>query len=305
MDRIPETWKPYFALAVGHPERDRDFLVERSPRTTIDDITCPLLVIQGQNDPRVVERESHDLVEDLRGQGKARRLPRLRGRGARRAQAAEPRSLLRHDRRVLLRAPGLRPLLGSPRPRGRPTRGDAVRGLTMLVLVLGLALVGAGCGGDDDEACRRLGGHDAHRDDRHGRDDDRRRRTTTTRTTTSSGLASEECQELVEASPSLERGVRGRGIGYRRASRTPLSSSTSSPQPRRTRSAPTSRCSRMRTRRTPTCSAASTSTRARRPTPRLSREIQQAIAAVDQAEVTAAPSGCRPGRPRTAEPESG
>ena len=29
----------------------------------IDDIACPLLVIQGQNDPRVVERESHDLVE--------------------------------------------------------------------------------------------------------------------------------------------------------------------------------------------------------------------------------------------------
>jgi dipeptidyl aminopeptidase/acylaminoacyl peptidase len=70
MDRIPETWKTYFALAVGHPDRDRDFLVERSPRTTIDDITCPLLVIQGQNDPRVVERESRDVVEELRGKGR-------------------------------------------------------------------------------------------------------------------------------------------------------------------------------------------------------------------------------------------
>jgi len=29
-----------------------------------------LLVIQGQNDPRVVERESHALVERLRAQGK-------------------------------------------------------------------------------------------------------------------------------------------------------------------------------------------------------------------------------------------
>ena len=56
MDRIPETWKPYFALAVGDPEKDRDFLVDRSPRTYIDDLACPLLVIQGQNDPRVVER---------------------------------------------------------------------------------------------------------------------------------------------------------------------------------------------------------------------------------------------------------
>lgn len=68
--RIPETWKPYFALALGDPDRDRDFLVERSPKTTIADISCPLLVIQGQNDPRVVEQESHDLVDGLRELGK-------------------------------------------------------------------------------------------------------------------------------------------------------------------------------------------------------------------------------------------
>ena len=69
-ERIPETWKPYFRLAVGDPEHDRDFLEERSPRTRIGEITCPLLVIQGQNDPRVVERESRDLVEGLQGLGK-------------------------------------------------------------------------------------------------------------------------------------------------------------------------------------------------------------------------------------------
>jgi dipeptidyl aminopeptidase/acylaminoacyl peptidase len=70
VQRVPETWKPYFALAVGDPERDRDFLVERSPRTYIGDLACPLLVIQGQNDPRVVEAESRDLVEELRRRGK-------------------------------------------------------------------------------------------------------------------------------------------------------------------------------------------------------------------------------------------
>jgi pimeloyl-ACP methyl ester carboxylesterase len=70
MDRIPETWKPYFALAVGDLETDRDFIVERSPKTHIADISCPLLVIQGQNDPRVVERESRDVVEHLRGLGR-------------------------------------------------------------------------------------------------------------------------------------------------------------------------------------------------------------------------------------------
>lgn len=70
MDRIPETWKPYFAIAVGDPEKDADFLRERSPRTLIDQISCPFLVIQGKNDPRVVEQESRDLVEYLRSQGK-------------------------------------------------------------------------------------------------------------------------------------------------------------------------------------------------------------------------------------------
>ena len=70
MDRLPETWKPYFILAVGDPETDREFLLDRSPRTHIDNVSCPLLVIQGQNDPRVVERESRDVVEALREQGR-------------------------------------------------------------------------------------------------------------------------------------------------------------------------------------------------------------------------------------------
>jgi pimeloyl-ACP methyl ester carboxylesterase len=70
LDRLPETWKSYFALSVGSPETDREFLVERSPRSYVSDIACPLLVIQGQNDPRVVEQESRDLVEELQSQGK-------------------------------------------------------------------------------------------------------------------------------------------------------------------------------------------------------------------------------------------
>ena len=70
IERVPETWKPYFALTLGNAEDDRDFLVERSPKTHIGNIACPLLVIQGQNDPRVVERESHDLVDELRSRGK-------------------------------------------------------------------------------------------------------------------------------------------------------------------------------------------------------------------------------------------
>lgn len=70
MQRIPESWKPYFVVAVGDPHKDRAFLLERSPRSHIDALACPLLVIQGQNDPRVVEAESRDLVNYLQQQGK-------------------------------------------------------------------------------------------------------------------------------------------------------------------------------------------------------------------------------------------
>lgn len=72
LDRIPETWKPYFNIVLGDPkvEADKKFLIERSPKTHLHNLACPLLVIQGKNDPRVVAQESADLVENLRSQGK-------------------------------------------------------------------------------------------------------------------------------------------------------------------------------------------------------------------------------------------
>ena len=69
LERLPETWRTYFYLAVGHPERDKEFLTERSPSTYIDDVKCPMLMIQGKNDPRVVEGETRDVVERLRARG--------------------------------------------------------------------------------------------------------------------------------------------------------------------------------------------------------------------------------------------
>jgi dipeptidyl aminopeptidase/acylaminoacyl peptidase len=68
--RVPETWKPMIALLIGDPETEPEFMAERSPKTYLGDLACPLLVIQGKNDPRVVEQESRELVEWLRGQGK-------------------------------------------------------------------------------------------------------------------------------------------------------------------------------------------------------------------------------------------
>jgi esterase/lipase len=69
LERLPETWRTQFYLSIGHPDKDREFLIERSPVTYIDNVKCPMLIIQGRNDPRVVEKESSDLVERLRSRG--------------------------------------------------------------------------------------------------------------------------------------------------------------------------------------------------------------------------------------------
>jgi pimeloyl-ACP methyl ester carboxylesterase len=70
LERIPETWKTYFYIAIGHPEKDKDRIQAQSPNTYLDNLACPLLVIQGRNDPRVVAEESEDLVRELQAQGK-------------------------------------------------------------------------------------------------------------------------------------------------------------------------------------------------------------------------------------------
>jgi pimeloyl-ACP methyl ester carboxylesterase len=75
-DRIPETWKPYFKIALADPDKpeERAFLTERAPKTYLKDLACPMLVIQGRNDPRVVAKESEELVADLKKQGKDMRI---------------------------------------------------------------------------------------------------------------------------------------------------------------------------------------------------------------------------------------
>jgi pimeloyl-ACP methyl ester carboxylesterase len=66
MNSLPETWKTQFYLELGHPDKDNDLLLERSPKTYFDDISCPMLIIQGKNDPRVVKAETDKVVEELR-----------------------------------------------------------------------------------------------------------------------------------------------------------------------------------------------------------------------------------------------
>ncbi len=71
-ERLPETWKPAFKITIGDPSTADGFafMVERSPKTYLDNLACPLLVIQGRNDPRVVAVESLELAEDLKKKGK-------------------------------------------------------------------------------------------------------------------------------------------------------------------------------------------------------------------------------------------
>ena len=67
--RTPPSWMPYIRLAVGDPEKDRETLLEHSPKTYLGNLASPLMIIQGKNDPRVPEPESAEVVADLRKRG--------------------------------------------------------------------------------------------------------------------------------------------------------------------------------------------------------------------------------------------
>lgn len=62
-------WQRFLRRWIGDLETDRAKLVERSPITHIDNVRCPMLVLQGANDPRVPKSESDQVVERLRARG--------------------------------------------------------------------------------------------------------------------------------------------------------------------------------------------------------------------------------------------
>jgi dipeptidyl aminopeptidase/acylaminoacyl peptidase len=66
---VPEHWKRNVAGMVGDPDKESDFLLSRSPVTFIENVRCPLLIIQGANDPRVTKPESDQIVEKLKSKG--------------------------------------------------------------------------------------------------------------------------------------------------------------------------------------------------------------------------------------------
>ncbi|KXK06258.1 MAG: dipeptidyl aminopeptidase/acylaminoacyl-peptidase [Chlorobi bacterium OLB4] len=70
VNSVPEHWKSGTDILVGNPVRDKGLLEERSPINFVDKIECPMLVIQGRHDPRVVEAESGQIVKKLKSSGK-------------------------------------------------------------------------------------------------------------------------------------------------------------------------------------------------------------------------------------------
>ena len=74
MHSIPPYWEPYRKMLyemVGDPKADSLALAAVSPVYNIDKIKCPLLVVQGANDPRVNKAESDQIVEALQKKGLA------------------------------------------------------------------------------------------------------------------------------------------------------------------------------------------------------------------------------------------
>lgn len=67
---VPPFWRRFMKEWVGDPEEDRERLIQRSPLTYVEQLRCPLLIIQGANDPRVVKNESDQIVARLRELGR-------------------------------------------------------------------------------------------------------------------------------------------------------------------------------------------------------------------------------------------
>ncbi|MEO1171276.1 MAG: S9 family peptidase [Myxococcota bacterium] len=75
IESFPEYWKPFLEATwykfVGDPSvpEQREAMINRSAISRVNSIAVPLLVGQGQNDPRVTKQESDQLVEVMRKKG--------------------------------------------------------------------------------------------------------------------------------------------------------------------------------------------------------------------------------------------
>jgi dipeptidyl aminopeptidase/acylaminoacyl peptidase len=70
LENDPPNWRRWNKLWIGDLDTDRESLIQRSPITYVENVRCPLLVIQGDNDPRVPREESDQLVDRMRELGR-------------------------------------------------------------------------------------------------------------------------------------------------------------------------------------------------------------------------------------------
>ena len=70
LENAQPNWRRFLLRWIGDLETDRAKLVERSPITHIENVKCPMLILQGSNDPRVPQEESDQVVEKLRKLGR-------------------------------------------------------------------------------------------------------------------------------------------------------------------------------------------------------------------------------------------
>lgn len=72
LDSLPPYWesqRQMFYDRMGHPEEDKELLEAASPLFHVDQITAPLFIAQGANDPRVKQAESDQIVAALQERG--------------------------------------------------------------------------------------------------------------------------------------------------------------------------------------------------------------------------------------------
>lgn len=69
LEQIPDWWhaaREELFAEIGHPQKDREALIAKSPLFYADKITRPLLVVQGAQDPRVLQIESDEIVAKVK-----------------------------------------------------------------------------------------------------------------------------------------------------------------------------------------------------------------------------------------------
>jgi len=72
LESIPAWWVPErdaLYAEIGDPKADADYLKKISPLFHADQIERPLIVLQGENDPRVLKAESQEIVDEVKKKG--------------------------------------------------------------------------------------------------------------------------------------------------------------------------------------------------------------------------------------------